>query len=261
MIQRLRHFAPLLQEMVRREVRGRYAGSALGFFWSVIHPLMQLAIYTLVFGALLRVQVPGAEGISGFALWLFCGLLPWNAFSETLNRSASSLIENASMIKNLRFPAKVIQLALAVNALLHQLLGLAILLGAAAVIRGGLTPAMLLLPVLLALQFMFMFGVGLLVAPFATSFRDFLQLLPVINMVWLYLTPMFYTEAQVPERLRFMLTLNPMRYFVQMSRALILENRVPAWGAWAGAAGFSLVALGAGWAYYTRRHASFADEL
>lgn len=228
LLAQLRLYAPLIREMVRRELRGRYAGSALGFFWSIIHPLLQLIIYTLVFGKLLKVPLGGRTSTSGFALYLFCGLLPWNAFAETLNRSATSLLENASLIKNLRFPAKIIQISVALNALLHQLLGLLILLALTGWLQHGFFSASLLILPLLTLQFIFMLGVGLLAAPLTVSFRDFLQLLPVINMVWFYLTPVFYPASMVPASMHFMLWINPMHHFVSMSRDLLLDGTVPA---------------------------------
>jgi ABC-type polysaccharide/polyol phosphate export permease len=260
---RLRLYLPLIKEMVRRELRGRYAGSALGFFWSVIHPLMQLVIFTLVFGLLMGIRLGGAgKSVSGFALYLFCGLLPWNGFSETMNRGATSLLENANLIKNLNFPAKIIQIAIALNALLHQCLGLAILLVISAWIHRGFYSASLLIPPLLALQFLFMLGVALLLAPLAVSFRDLLQLLPVINMVWLYVTPMFYPEElAVNKGLGLMLTLNPMRYFVTMSRMMLLDGRLPGLADWAAISAMSLFTFLLGFTFYTRRHSRFADEL
>ncbi len=250
--------------MVRREIRGRYAGSSLGFFWSFVHPLIQLAVYTLVFGVFLNGEMgrPGGS-ITSFALFLFCGLLPFNAFSESLGRSASCLLENANLLKNLRFPAKVIPLSLCLNALIHQGLGLLVLMAAVAVVRGGLPATTPLILGVLALQLAFMLGVSLLVAPLAVSFRDLLQLVPVVTMVWLYATPIFYTEAQAarwPLAARLM-KLNPMRYYIAMTRQLLLDGELPSARRWLAAGIAAVLTLASGWWLFTRRHPRFADEL
>ena len=263
-LRRLKTYLPLIREIVRREMRGRYVGSVLGFFWSVIHPLLQLIIYTLVFGVFLMASLGSDTSLSGFALYLFCGLLPWNAFAETLNRSATSLLENANLIKNLHFPAKVIPIALTLNALLHQALGLSVLVLAAVLIQRGFHAASLLILPLLVLQFVFMLGIGLLVAPMTIGFRDLLQLLPVLSMMWMYITPLFYSESLVTNhypRLRFLFLLNPMRYFVQMSRALLLDGQVPGSIDWLIITQMSLLTLLLGYVSFTRRHPRFADEL
>lgn len=254
-------YLPLVREMVRRELRGRYAGSALGFFWSVIHPLLQLVIYTLVFGVLLKQRLGNDPSITSFAIYLFCGLLPWNAFAESLNRGGTSLLENASLIKNLRFPAKIIQISISINALLHQCMGLGLLLLIAGFVHRGFHLSSLLLLPLMAIQYVFMLGIALLIAPLVVSFRDILQILPVINMVWMFTTPIFYSEAVVPASLHFMIDLNPMRYFVQMSRSLLLDGRVPGLLDWAIIMQMSLFTLLLGHLYYTARHPRFADEL
>ncbi len=258
---RLQVVGPLLKELVRREVRGRYAGSALGFFWSVIHPLLQLAIYTLVFGVAYKQRMPNDPTLSGFALFLFCGLLSFNALAESLTRGASSLLENASMIKNLRFPAKALQLALVLNAQLHQVLGLIVLFAALVLLRGGLPATVLLLPLLLLVEALFFFGLAMLAAALSVAYRDLLQLMPVFTMVWFYATPLIYQESMVPARLHWLLMINPARHFVTITRALVLDGTPGLPRDWALATAQSALMLAVGFAWFTRRHAEFADEL
>lgn len=258
---RLRVVIPLLKELVYREVRGRYAGSGLGFFWSVIHPLLQLAIFTLVFGVAFKQRMENDPSLAGFSLYLFCGLLSFNALAESLTRGGSSLLENASLIKNLRFPAKALQLALVLNAQLHQTLGILVLFAALIFLRGGLPATVLLLPPLLLLEVAFYFGLAMLAAALTVAYRDLLQLLPVVTMVWFYATPLIYFESMVPPRLHWLLMVNPARHFVTITRALVLEGTPGMPRDWALAAAQSILMLAAGFVWFTRHHAEFADEL
>ena len=118
-----RHGA-LIRNFVKRDLQSRYKGSAIGLFWTVVHPLVMLILYTYVFSAILKVRVGVAEGTGSFAIYLFCGMLPWNAFAEAVSRSTGIIRENATLIKRTIFPSEVPPIYPVVSGIFNQLISL-----------------------------------------------------------------------------------------------------------------------------------------
>ena len=114
-----RHHLFLLKELVRRDFQGRYAGSALGLVWSFVQPLWMLLLFTFVFSTVMKIPLAGAR-TGSFAIFLFCGLLPWMALQEGVLRSSTAITDNSSLVKKLRFPAEILVLAVVLAALLHE---------------------------------------------------------------------------------------------------------------------------------------------
>lgn len=149
----------LIQQLVIREIKGRYAGSSIGIYWSVINPLIMLAIYTYFFSAVLKVRLGDEPGITNFALYLFCGFLAWNAFQEIVQRSTTVVLDNALLIKNLSFPSKVLLVSIGINSIVNEMIGIAILVVAGKITLGFFpTYIWLLIPLMLLKLF---FGLGL----------------------------------------------------------------------------------------------------
>lgn len=185
-----RHRA-LIINFVKRDLLVRYKGSVMGIFWSVAHPFIMLLLYTLVFSGILRVQVGPAEGTRIFALYLFCGMLPWNAFQDGMSRSTEVIFQHANLIKRTIFPSEILPAYIVLSCLVNELIGLTILLGAALLTAHGLGLSVLLLPVILLLQVAFTLGLAWIVAAINVFLRDVGQLLGMILTLWLFLTPSF----------------------------------------------------------------------
>lgn len=216
----------VLRELVRRDLEARYAGSALGFAWSFILPLWQLALFTGVFSVILRVPLIG-EGTKSFPVFLFAGLLPWIAFQEAVSRAVVAITENAALVKRLSFPAESLVLAVVLAALVHE--GIAV--GVFVVVLGflgELAPAGLpwLLPALLC-QFGLTLGIGLFVAAVQVFLRDTVQAVGLVLGAWFYLTPVVYPTALVPSWLRPWLELNPFTGVVGLYRAALFGSAPP----------------------------------
>ena len=154
-----RHEA-LIRNFVKRDLQARYKGSAIGLFWSVVHPLVMLVLYTYIFSSILRVRVGATEGTGNFAIYLFCGLLPWNAFAEGVNRSTGVILEHANLVKRTIFPSQVLPIYPVVSGIFNQLIGLGILLVALLVTSHPLSLLILLLPAILLLQFALTVGLA-----------------------------------------------------------------------------------------------------
>ncbi|MEL7058535.1 MAG: ABC transporter permease [Acidobacteriota bacterium] len=253
-------YAFLLREFVRRDVQGRYAGSMLGFFWSLVQPAFQLALFSFVFSVVLKIRL-GGEPTDNFAVFLFCGLMPWLAFQEGLQRSTTAITDNAPLVKKIHFPAEILVLSVVISAVLHQ--AVASLLFLAVLVWMGLleVSGFPLLAVALPLQVALTLGLGLFGAAIHTFFRDFGQFLIMLLTGWFYLTPIVYPASALPERLEPLLAWNPMSALVDLYRQAFLGGRLaeveylPIAFAWAATAMF------AGLWLFRRLKPAFADEL
>lgn len=257
----LYHHRALVRSFVKRDLQARYKGSAIGLFWSVIHPLIMLALYTFVFSSILKVRVGISEGTEQFALFLFCGLLPWNAFAEGLHRSTGVILENANLIKRAVFPSEILPVYPVIAGIVNELIGFGILLAALLLTGHSISPVMLLLPAILLLQVMLTTGLAWIVAGTTVFIRDLGQMLGVMLTLWVFLTPIFYPPSVVPQRMRVLLVVNPMYALVEAYRSLILKGQLPAWGSVALLASISVVAFAVGYRVFTRMQPAFADVL
>jgi ABC-type polysaccharide/polyol phosphate export permease len=207
----------LIQSLVGRELKARYRGSVLGFFWSFVNPLLMLLTYWLVFTYML----PGvrAQSVEPYFLFLFCGILPWTWFQASVVESAGVLIAGSNLIKKVLFPAEVLPVVTVAANMAHFLLGLPILLLFLAA-TGHLSPAALLLPVPMLVQLVFTLGVALIVSALTVHFRDIQSLLTHLLHVWFFATPVLYL---MPEegRLRALLRLNPMAHVLAAYQDLL----------------------------------------
>ena len=215
----------LLRELVRRDFQSRYAGSALGLAWSLVQPLWTLLLLTFVFSTVMKISPVGSR-TGHFAIFLFCGLLPWMALQEGVLRASTSITDNSSLVKKLRFPSEILVLSVVLSALLHEAIAGAIFLGVLASLGelrwGGLPLLLLAVPLQIALTV----GLGLLLGTLHVFFRDVAQVLGMILMGWFYLTPIVYPASLVPERFQAWIELNPLTALVGLYRQALLEGEV-----------------------------------
>lgn len=207
-LQHLLRYRALVQSLVARELKARYRGSVLGFFWSFINPLLTLLIYTFVF----TVVMPGirAPGLEPYALFLFCGILPWTWFSSSLLEASNVLIAGGNLIRKVLFPAEVLPLVTVLSGLVHFGLGLPIL--AAFLIYYGVPISgidLLWFPVIVFVQLLLTAGLALLVSALTVHFRDVRDLLQNLLTLWFFATPIIYPVSVAPPHIQRLLDLNP----------------------------------------------------
>ena len=217
----------LTWEFTRRDLKARFVGSAMGFFWSVVQPLLTLGIFLFLFSVVLNLRVPPSEGGGSFALFLLTGMLPWLAFQETLLRSAHVVLDNTTLIKKTLFPSKVLPLYLALSSLAMEAVGLLVLGAAILAVTHRLPLTVLLLPLVILLQLIFTLGLAWAMAGLTVYFRDLFHVTGAFLTVWMYLTPIVYPESLLPDTLRPLFWWNPYRHVVAAYRALLLEGRLP----------------------------------
>lgn len=251
----------LIRTLAGRELAARYRGSLLGVLWAVITPGVLIAIYTFIFAGVFGARFGAANDAAGwnYALYVFCGLLPWTAFAETLQTSSTTIVNNVNLVKRVVFPLETLPVAHACAAFVNQLCGTLVLLALALAIRGRLHTTLLWLSVLWALQMLLVCGVGWFVAALGVYVRDTAQGLGLILTAWLFMTPIIYPLAAVPEGYRKYLALNPWTALVEAHRRVILDGVSPDP---VGLGYFALVAIAAfigGYLWFAHTRRGFAD--
>lgn len=226
-IARLYRYRQLIVTLTARDLKARYRGSVLGFFWSLANPLMLLGVYTLVFTKFFP-----RPDIEPYALFLFCGILPWTFFSGSVMETTTSISSNAGLVKKVMFPAEALPLVVVFSHLVHFALALPILLAAALLsallekTHFGL--AVLVVPLVMILQTLFIAGVALAVSSASVLFRDLRDLVANLMQLGFFLTPIIYSLGTVPSRgIRALLMLNPMTPFVVAWQRIFFEGRLP----------------------------------
>lgn len=251
----------LVFSFAKRELSGRYKGSALGIAWAVLTPVVMIAIFTFIFAGIFGARFGASSSHWDYALYLFCGLLPWSMFQESVQQSANTIVAHANLVKRVVFPLETLPAAQAFAALGNQLFATIALLIAIVVIRQNLQLTMLWLPVLLIPQLLFALGAAWLIASLGVFLRDIAQGITLLLMAWMYLTPIIYPEAIVPDSLRRFIEVNPFTPLVRSYRRVLLEGLAPDWR---GLAYFTLVALVVfviGYWWFARTRKNFADVI
>ncbi len=217
----------LIRELVARDVRSRYIGSVVGVFWSILNPLIQLILYTVIFSLVLKMPFGEGHSTGRFAEYLFCALLPWMALQEGVTRSSRTFIENSALIKKMRFPLEVLPFSVVMSAFFHQFLGtfvFVLILMSNQTLNVNLFGLVFLLFIF---QILMIYGLSLLVSCLNVFFRDIAQILGVLFMFLFWVTPMVYAKSRAPEAFRWVLNLNPLTHMVEAYRFVFLGSPKP----------------------------------
>jgi lipopolysaccharide transport system permease protein len=246
---------------VRRDISARYRGSIGGTFWAVLNPLLLMLTYIFVFGVVFQTRFGADKSRSGFVLYFLAGILPWLAFAEAVGRSPYVIPEHRNFVKKLVFPLETLPVNLVISGAVTELIGLVVFTIVLLVARGGVPWTVIWLPALLVPQLLLTAGLAWFLAALGVFVRDLGQIIGFVLTLWLFLTPIFYPETQVPAAAAKLLSINPMWALVRGYRAIFLESRAPDVGPllalWIG----SVVVALAGFAWFHRLRRSFADAI
>ena len=251
--------ADLVFSFAKRELLGRYKGSALGIAWAVLTPVVMIAIFTFIFAGIFGARFGVNDSHWDYALYLFCGLLPWSMFQESIQQSATTIVVHSNLVKRVVFPLEALPAAQVFAALGNQLFATVALLIATIIIRQQLEFTAFWLPVLLIPQLLFALGASWLVASLGVFLRDITQGITLLLMAWMYLTPIIYPEAIVPERFRGFIDYNPFTSLVRSYRRIFLDGAAPDWTGLAYFTIFALLIFIVGYWWFARTRKSFAD--
>jgi lipopolysaccharide transport system permease protein len=217
----------LLYQLIVRDFRQRYIGSAAGWLWGLVQPLVLMVAWTFVFEYCLKAPVPEGEEGENYTLFLLAGYLPWMLFQETVMRSSNSLLEHSNLITKTLFPSEMLPLSVFFSSLINHLFALVLAWLAIYIWLGHTSPLVVLLPVYMLLLGLLAVGIGWIFASLQVYLRDTVQAVTVLLTFWFWMTPIFVTVQQVPENLRFIIESNPMSHFVRAYRTQLLTSRWP----------------------------------
>lgn len=251
----------LIYQLVRRDFQQRYIGSIAGWLWGIIHPLTLLAVYTFVFQYAFGIKLKPDAVTDIYPLYLFCGMLPWMLFSETLQRSSTALVDNANLLKKSVFPSETIPLSIFLSGLASHALALILAVVATVIWAGTLSPMLWILPLYLVLLGLFSLGLAWIAAGLQVYLRDASQVLTVILTAWFWLTPIFIEESHMATLLPGVMTWNPLTYFVRSYRGTILGGQLPMLTDVAAMAAFGLASCIVGGLFFRQVKRGFADVL
>ncbi|WFP62235.1 ABC transporter permease [Mesorhizobium sp. WSM4904] len=257
----------LIFSLIRREIAGRYRGSALGLFWSLLNPLFMLAVYTFVFGVVMKARwtIPDQQNATHstgeFAVILFCGLIIFQFFAEVVSLSPGLIVANSNYVKKIVFPIQILPVVSAGAALFHAAVSLLVLLVFAYVVFGGVPLTVVLAPVVFAPLIVLVVGIAWTLASIGVYFRDSSQIVTPLVTATMFLSPVFFQRASLPTWLQPWLSLNPLAIPVEGFRNVVLFGVQPDWLA---LGYYSLIALGIaflGYQFFQKTRRGFADVL
>jgi lipopolysaccharide transport system permease protein len=251
----------LVLSLARRELQARYKGSVLGLIWAGLTPLVMIAIFTFIFAGVFGARFGATGSAWDYALYLFCGLLPWTAFQEAVQLSSTTIIAHSNLVKRVVFPLETLPVAQALSTLATQAFGTIALILAALFIRREFHATLLWLPVLVVPQFIATLGAAWFIASLGVFLRDIVQGVALLLMAWMYLTPIIYPETIVPAKFSPYINANPFTPLVRNYRRIILEGAQPDWPGLAYFTIFSLLAFTFGYWWFARTRKNFADVI
>ena len=251
----------LLFQLVRRDFEQRFVGSAAGWLWGLIHPVVLLVSWIFVFQICLHTSLPSNEVTQNYSLFLFCGFLPWLLFQETVMRSAGALLENSNLITKTVFPAEIVPVSIFLSSLISHLMALTLVIAVVGFYNGHFSLWMFSLPVYMVMIGLFAIGIGWIVSSLQVYLRDTAQVLSVALTFWFWMTPIFIDEQQFPPQFRFLIHGNPLAFVVRAYRDRLLSYRVPNLHDFAIIAAYAVTAFVLGGLFFRHLKRGFADVL
>jgi lipopolysaccharide transport system permease protein len=253
----------LIVQMTRREVVGRYKGSAMGLAWSFFNPVFMLTVYTFVFSEVFKSRwgVGGEDSKTQFAVVLFVGMIVHGLFAEVLNRAPSLILSNVNYVKKVVFPLETLPVIAMGAALFHSFISLGVLLAAFALFNGYLHWTAAFAPLVLLPLVIFILGLSWMLASLGVFLRDVGQTIGIVTTVLMFLSPVFYPVTAVPERFRPFIMANPLTFIIEQAREVLIWGHLPDW---AGLGIYTLAATVVAWlgyAWFQKTRKGFADVL
>ena len=251
----LYNYRELLKTNIKKDVGGKYKNSVLGVLWSFINPLLQIAVYALVFQVILK------SNIENYTVYLCCGLIPWQYFSSIVLRGAAVIVDNANIIKKVYFPREILPISIVASEGVNFLISTIIILGFVIFGGIGLSWNILWYFLIVAIQFIVSIGVALIVSSLTVYFRDLLHLLGIVIQLLFYATPIVYAINSVPANLQWIVKINPMSYLIEAYRSIFCNQTIPNFQGLLIALGMGIALCVVGYFIFNKLEKRFAEEL
>lgn len=255
-IKELYEYREMVHSLVRKDLRGRYKNSVLGFFWTFINPLCQIIVYTMVFSQIFRM------GIDKYYLFLTVVMIPWVFFSTSVSGGAMSVVSQQDLVKKIYFPREVLPISFVTSCFVNMLLSFVVVFGVIAVSGIGFSfKALIFLPVVMLIEYILALGITMITSACNVYFRDLEHIVGVLMMAWIYLTPVMYDISYIPENLRPIFYLNPMTSIALAYRDILYYKQMPEMSTLVMAVGVGLGSLIIGGVIFNKLQKNFVEEL
>ncbi|KIG07755.1 ABC-2 type transporter [Burkholderia sp. MR1] len=252
----------LIFQMARREVIGRYRGSALGLLWSFFNPLLLLVVYTFVFSVVFKARWnTNSDSKTEFAIVLFIGMIVFQVFSETINRAPSLIVSNVNYVKKVVFPLEVLPVVALLVSLFHAAVSLVVLLLAMLVLGFNVPWTIVCFPLIVLPFLLFIAGLAWLLSSLGVFIQDIGQSIGLVTTVLMFLTPVFYPLNSLPVAYQHIISLNPIAFVIEQSRNVVIWGVLPNWIGFAKLTASSVIVAGLGYYWFARTRKGFADVL
>ncbi len=257
----IKNYRHLILRMAEREINARYRGSFLGLFWSIITPIIMLAIYTFVFSYVFKARWGIDNDPYEFALQLFSGLIIFNLFSECLNRAPNLILENINYVKKVVFPLEILPWISLIAALFHTMISLCVLICFMLLLNHNIGLNSLWLPFILSPLIFLILGLSWFLASLGVFIRDLTQVLSMLLTAMMFMSPIFYPISALPENIRTYIFLNPITLIVNQVREVLIYNHPPDFISLGYYTILSLTIMCLGWFWFQKTRKGFADVL
>ncbi|MFR2571151.1 MAG: ABC transporter permease [Clostridia bacterium] len=251
----LYEYRELLKTSISKDVRGKYKNSVLGILWSFLNPLLQIAVYAIVFPLIMKSNLPN------YTVFLCCGLIPWNFFSAAISRTSFTMVENGNIIKKVYFPREILSLSVvtseAINFIISTIIILAFVLGYGM----GLSKFIIFYPLVLIVQYLLLIGISFIVSSVTVYFRDLQHFIGIALQLLFYATPIVYAPNTIPDEFQWILKFNPMTYIINGYRDIFYYKQMPDLVSMAIVLGVSIVICLIGYFIFNKLQRRFAEEL
>ena len=249
------NYRELLKTNVKKEIRGRYKNSILGIMWSFLNPLLQLLVYSVIFGALL------AGGDETYPIYICIALIPWTYFTTAITQAAFTVIGNADIIKKVYFPREILPISVVTSGAVNFVISTIIILAFVIFFKVGLSWYLLFYPLILLIQYILLLGISFIVSSVTVYFRDLEHIIGVILMAAFYATPIVYKLEQLPHTLQIIVQLNPMTHLINAYRDIFYYHQMPNMKILMILLGISLILTVIGYFIFKKLQKGFAEEL
>ncbi len=248
-------YRELLKNNVKKEIRGRYKNSVLGVLWTFLNPLLQLAVYAMIFPLILKTTQPY------YVIFVCVGLIPWTFFTTVVSQSAFTVVANGNIVKKVYFPREILPLSVVASGAVNFMISTLIILAFVIFSGLGITKYIIFYPVILIIQFVFQLGIAFILSAITVYLRDIEHFVQIALMVLFYATPIVYSGDSIPEAFKFIITFNPMAHILEGYRDIFYNQTMPDLSNLAIVFALSIVLCIFGYFVFKKLQKGFAEEL
>jgi lipopolysaccharide transport system permease protein len=214
-------YRQMLESLVLTDLRTRYKGSFIGFFWTLLNPLLLLIVYSIVFKYVVRIQ------LENYTAYLFIGLISWSILSQAITAGAGAIVRNAGLVKKIYFPKEILPLSVVAGGMVNFLFSLIVLIPILVFSKITVGWPLLMFPLVLLVYFIFTISFTLLISGLNVYFRDLEHIMGILVMVWFYLTPIVFPSNMIPKEIGFIFEYNPMKIIIESFHQILFYNEFP----------------------------------